>query len=136
MSVLWVLAGCGVSEVEPETSFWEATVEPVGPDPEVSGSATGLSQPDLSQVSVTLRGADPDSRLRWHVREGDCSQDGDAVASPGGFPILEVGAEGSATGTGTFGTRLRTSQRYAVEIFLDSANEDLRLACGTLISDS
>ena len=109
---------------------WSGTLHPVGGSG-VSGTARGMSGHDMTMVTVSVTGAHPGARLPWHVHEGQCGQGSPPVVGPASaYPVLTVGADGSATAQAHLNMDLNEAKSYIVNVHASPTNLGTIVSCG------
>lgn len=75
---------------------WTATLQPQN-GTKVSGTAVVEARgADSTRFSVSIRGATPNTSLKWHLHNGKCTEDGTVVGIETSYPELKPGGGGTA----------------------------------------
>jgi len=112
----------------PET--WKATLASVGGSA-VTGTASGTTAHDSTNVTVTIMGATPGATHPWHIHDGKCSDSGaPVVGDASAYPPLVVGADGSATASAHIAVKLNEARNYIINIHASPTNMATIVACG------
>lgn len=129
----WILSSCVGPTDSIESRVWEGSLQPLG-DTEfpITGSAAMVSGQVNTQIGISADGAEPETVLRWAVRRGDCSAEGEAIANEAVFPLIDVGFAGSGSADLVLGGRIPASQEYAAWV-VPSDPDEPPLACGALV---
>jgi hypothetical protein len=128
-----LLSACGTSPVEPNTTAWQADIQPVGASL-ISGSLGAVSDRTRrrTDTNIVISGAPPSSTLAWRIRAGTCGgQRGTVVGAPVSYTGLETDSSGSASRTVGLSEALSVGTGYMVEVWSSPTGEDV-LACGVL----
>jgi hypothetical protein len=95
---------------------WSATLNPVGGST-VSGTATvELVGTDSSRVTISIRGAQPNAVLPWHLHTGPCSAPAGVFGSESAYPKLQAMGGGTAEANVTLPVKPTESGTYAVQV--------------------
>ena len=109
---------------------WKGTLSPVGTS-SVSGTATGTTGNDMTDVTVNITGAQAGATLPWHIHEGTCSDaNAPIVGSPAAYPALTVGADGRATAKAHLTVKLNEAKNYVINVHASPTNLGTIVACG------
>lgn len=109
---------------------WKATLSSVGGST-VTGTASGTTAHDSTNVTVTITGATAGATHPWHIHDGKCSDSGaPVVGDASAYPPLVVGADGSATATAHIAVKLNEARNYIINIHASPANMATIVACG------
>ncbi len=82
--------------------------------------------------NIAITGATPGASHPWHVHVGRCGGSGSMVGSPGSYPVLTVGTDGTASANVTIGTALSEGTAYSVDVHRSSTDMGTIIACGDL----
>lgn len=109
---------------------WKGTLSAVGGSG-VTGTASGTTANDMTNVTVSITGAKAGDTLPWHIHDGKCGDAsppvvGDATA----YPPLVVRADGTATGSATINVKLNEARNYIVNVHASPTNLATIVACG------
>lgn len=124
----------GRTDVDVQTpgapQIWKGTLSAVGGS-SVSGTASGSTANDMSNVTVNVVGATPGSTLPWHVHDGKCGDANAAiVGNVSAYPPLKVGSDGRATGTAHIMVKLNEARNYIINVHASPTNLATIVACG------
>lgn len=109
---------------------WKGTLAAVGASG-VTGTASGTTANDMSNVTVNISGAKAGDTLPWHVHDGTCAQAGaPIVGDAAAYPALVVGANGTATASATINVKLNEAKNYIINIHASPTNLATIVACG------
>ena len=115
---------------------WSATLVPSNGST-VSGTATAESGiPDSTRLKISIRGAEPNASLPWHIHNGACGSAGEILGSESAYPALQVSGGGTAEATVTLAIRPSKTGSYAVQVHKGTAAPDKPgsdvISCGDL----
>jgi hypothetical protein len=109
---------------------WKGTLNAVGGSG-VTGTATGTTANDMSNVVVNISGAKAGATHPWHVHEGKCSDASAPIAGPASaYPPLVVGADGRATAEAHLSFKLNEAKDYIINVHASPTNLATIVACG------
>jgi hypothetical protein len=119
-----------------DSDQWSATLVPTN-ESTVSGTATAESGiPDSTRLKISIRGAEPNATLPWHIHNGACGSAGEVLGSGSAYPALQVSGGGTAEATVTLAIRPSKTGSYAVQVHKGTAAPDKPgsdvISCGDL----
>lgn len=135
-----LLPGCSLDVQAPEPLLWEAELEPIAPEPSLTGSAAAISRESTTEAGIEVRGGEAGERWVWRIREGSCQTPGSNLGDADAYPVLEAedisepgtpGAEVTAADETILTTTLDTDSDYHVTVAAEESPEAL-LSCGPL----
>jgi len=101
---------------------------------QITGNATWGPAPQegASLVKVSISNATPGGQHPWALHHGQCGNDAGVIGSPGDFPALHVGNDGTASQSATLAIVLPRNGEYFVSIEAAATNAGIVVACGNL----
>lgn len=109
---------------------WKGTLSAVGGSG-VTGTATGTTANDMTNVTVSITGGKAGDTLPWHIHDGKCGDAGPPIVGDvAAYPPLVVGADGTATGSATVNVKLNEARNYIVNVHASPTNLATIVACG------
>ncbi len=109
---------------------WESTIEPTQ-GYGVNGEAALRALPgNRTFVSVELSDGNPGDQLPWHVHVGTCGSGGSVYGDPSAYPVMTVGADGSAHAEATISKSLAAGDEYYINIHKSPSEMQTIVACG------
>lgn len=110
---------------------WSATLGPQN-NSGVRGSVSARSAALTTGVSISIAGAKSGAQHPWHVHRGGCSDNGAIVGDPAAYPVLNVGADGTASASASIKVGLTEDATYSVNVHQSPTQLNVIVACGTL----
>lgn len=105
---------------------WSATLNPVNGST-VSGTATvELVGTDSSRVTISIRGAQPNAVLPWHLHSGPCSATGGVFGSESAYPKLQAMGGGTAEANVTLPVKPTETGTYAVQVHQGKDGDEMK----------
>lgn len=146
ISILMTLALVGACDdddnitpigAEGDLAFFAADIAGYAPFDYITGSAeiTTVIGSHEFDATVSIFDDQPDSIRPWKVRVGSCANSFEDVGQHEDYPLLFVGANGSATVSTTIFHELDPNKIHHVQFYLSpelNSHDDV-LACGDLI---
>lgn len=139
-ALILLLPACSLDVQAPEPLLWEAELEPITPDPSLTGSAAAISRETTTEAGIEVRGGEAGDRWVWRIREGSCQTPGSALGPADAYPVLEAedvsepdtpGAVITAADETILTTTLDAEGDYHVTVAAEQTPEEL-LSCGSL----
>ena len=130
-------------ETDPETGRTDVDVQPPNV-PEtyggtlnavggsgVTGTATGSTGNDVTNVTVNIMGAQAGATLPWHIHDGTCADANAPITGAAtSYPPLVVGSDGRATASAQVAVGLNEARNYIINVHASPTNLGTILACG------
>ena len=110
---------------------WSATISPRS-NSTVRGEVKLQSAVVGSAAKITITGGTPGAVHPWHVHTGTCDKTGGIVGSVGNYPVLTIGADGSASANAAIGSSLAEGSAYAVNVHRSPTDMGTIVGCGDL----
>lgn len=133
------LAACTAStnggvDIDPATDMigdWRATLEPEN-ETFIRGAAEARSAVATSGIALSIAGADSGAEHPWHIHNGTCGSGGSIVGDPDAYPVLRVGADGTASASADLLVGLDEDANYHVNVHQSPQALGTIVACGPL----
>ncbi|MGQ0816024.1 MAG: hypothetical protein ACT4O1_16455 [Gemmatimonadota bacterium] len=123
--------GVDVDPITDRIGDWSATLQPVN-NSGVRGATSARSAATQTASSISIAGARSGGQHPWHIHRGSCGENGPIVGAAAAYPVLMVGANGTATASATVSVGLTEDATYSVNVHRSPTDLGTILACGAL----
>src|SRR5687768_9258645 len=90
VALLTLAAGCVGPEEPVEVLLWEASLVSRAGFSTIGGSVAMVANEFDTQIGIAVTGAQPNARLGWAVRSGQCMGTGTRVSGSIAFPPITI----------------------------------------------
>lgn len=115
----------------PGVSQWSGILAPQAGGT-VKGNASATVNGDGTSAMASINGAAAGEVHPWHIHLGQCGDNGAVVGAGSAYPVLSVGADGSATASAKLAVALNPSTKYYVNIHKSPTEMGTIVSCGNL----
>lgn len=113
---------------------WDATLSSRN-NSTVRGTTRAQSVALGTGANISINGAQSGAFHPWHIHTGTCATGGPILGNPSSYPVLQVGADGTASANATIGTALNEQAQYHVNVHRSPTEMGTVVACGDLDND-
>ena len=113
---------------------WDATLASRN-NSTVRGTAKAQSVGLGAGANISINGAQSGAFHPWHIHTGTCATGGPILGNASNYPVLQVGADGTASANATIGSALNEQTRYHVNVHRSPTDMGTIVACGDLDND-
>lgn len=114
-----------------EAPRWVGTLSPKAGASVTGTIALEALGADSTRIQISVRGADPNTTLPWHMHSGTCGNSAQVIGSAAAYKPVAVGPDGTGSATAVLPLPAPASGDYVVNVH-QSPGDMRAIACGQL----